>query len=155
MKYYTTYDSPIGILKIIEDGKNIIGIEFGDNQYDKTNTVLKSTPLLKEAALQLSEYFSGKRKKFTIPLFLEGTEFQIKVWNSLLKIPYGETRSYKDIAKEAGCPQGARAIGLANNRNHIPIIIPCHRVIGTNGSLTGYAGGLDIKRKLLEIENII
>nr|AGS51828.1 methylated-DNA--protein-cysteine methyltransferase [uncultured bacterium contig00066] len=112
----------------------------------------KETPLIKEAAKQLDEYFNRKRKKFDLPVILHGTEFQIKVWKALQKIPYGQTRSYGEIAALTGNPKASRAVGMANNRNPIPIIIPCHRVIGSNGSLTGYAGGLELKRQLLDLE---
>ncbi len=101
---------------------------------------------------QLEEYMAGTRTEFDLPLKPEGTEFQKKVWNALLLIPYGETKSYKGIAVLIDNPKGCRAVGMANNRNPIPIIIPCHRVIGANGSLIGYGGGLDIKVKLLELE---
>ena len=102
--------------------------------------------------VQVEEYLSGERRVFDLPLKPEGTEFQRKVWNALLTIPYGETKSYKDIAVQIENPKGCRAVGMANNRNPIPIIIPCHRVIGANGSMVGYGGGLDIKVKLLELE---
>ncbi|MDR3020476.1 MAG: methylated-DNA--[protein]-cysteine S-methyltransferase [Treponema sp.] len=112
----------------------------------------KETPLIKETAKQLDEYFSKKRKNFDIPLLLRGTKFQMKVWNTLKEIPYGETRSYKELAEMTGNPKASRAVGMANNRNPLPIIIPCHRIIGSDGSLTGYAGGLELKQKLLELE---
>lgn len=111
-----------------------------------------SSPLSDLGAAQLREYFEGERKVFDLPLKISGTPFQEMVWGELLKIPYGETRSYKDIATSIGNPKASRAVGMANNRNKIAIIIPCHRVIGANGSLTGYAGGLDIKEKLLLLE---
>lgn len=105
-----------------------------------------------EAALQLSQYFDGRRKKFDLKISYYGTEFQIKVWKALEKIPYGETCTYKDIAESVGIPKGCRAVGMANNRNPIVIVVPCHRVIGMNGSLTGYAGGLEMKEYLLDLE---
>jgi methylated-DNA-[protein]-cysteine S-methyltransferase len=101
------------------------------------------------------EYFEGKRLSFDLPLKMEGTEFQLKVWNELLQIPFGETRSYKEIAVAVGNPLGSRAIGNANNKNKISIIVPCHRVIGANGKLVGYEGGLDVKEKLLNLEKKI
>jgi methylated-DNA-[protein]-cysteine S-methyltransferase len=110
------------------------------------------TELLLKAADELREYFEGKRKSFDLPLSPQGTAFQKSVWNSLLQIPYGETRSYKQIAGAVGCPAGYRAVGGANNRNPIAIIIPCHRVIGANGSLVGYGGGLELKKYLLALE---
>jgi methylated-DNA-[protein]-cysteine S-methyltransferase len=112
----------------------------------------EETPLIKKTANQLDEYFNKKRKKFDIPEEPEGTDFQKKVWIALQNIPYGETRSYGEIAAVTGNPKASRAVGMANNRNPIPIIVPCHRVIGHNGSLTGYAGGLDLKKALLELE---
>jgi len=135
------------------------------------NTVLKYNPiseaiielnkfqdsqntLLTELFNELDEYFSGKRKKFDMPLLIEGTEFQKKVWAEVQKIPYGETRTYKEISIKIGKPNSARGVGRALNTNKIPIIIPCHRVIGTNGKLTGYAGGLEMKKKLLDLERM-
>ncbi|MBU3160256.1 methylated-DNA--[protein]-cysteine S-methyltransferase [Clostridium frigoris] len=115
-------------------------------------TNINETVLLKGANRQLQEYFSGKRKVFDLPLAPSGTEFQQKVWHALREIPYGKTNSYKDIAKNIGNIKAARAVGMANNKNPILIFIPCHRVIGSNGKLVGYAGGLDVKEKLLNIE---
>jgi methylated-DNA-[protein]-cysteine S-methyltransferase len=108
--------------------------------------------LLKKAATQFVEYFGGKRKAFDLPLTLQGTDFQISVWKALQSIPAGETRSYKDVAALIGNPKACRAVGMANNRNPIAIIVPCHRVIGADGSLTGYASGLPIKQQLLDLE---
>jgi methylated-DNA-[protein]-cysteine S-methyltransferase len=110
------------------------------------------TSLIKKAAKQLEEYFEGKRKIFNLPIAPQGTEFQLKIWQALKHIPYGETRSYGEIAFNAGNPKACRAVGMANNRNPIVILIPCHRVIGSNGSLTGFGGGLELKKKLLELE---
>lgn len=107
---------------------------------------------VEEAEGQLKEYFEGKRTAFSLPLLPEGTAFQQKVWKALETIPYGETRSYKEIAELAGCPQGFRAVGMANNRNPISIVIPCHRVIGADGGLVGYGGGLHLKKQLLDLE---
>lgn len=101
---------------------------------------------------EIEEYLTGKRQRFTVPLDLKGTPFQIRVWEELCRIPYGQTCSYAFIAQQIGCPQGCRAVGLANNRNPIPLVIPCHRVISQNGSLTGYRSGLDLKLKLLQLE---
>lgn len=108
--------------------------------------------ILSKAATELEEYFTGKRQIFDIPLEPVGTDFQKKVWQALLEIPYGETKSYKEIAIAAGSPKGCRAAGMANNRNPIAIIVPCHRVIGADGKLVGYAGGLDLKLELLNLE---
>jgi len=112
----------------------------------------KETPLIKKAARQFSEYFEGKRKSFKLPLNFSGTDFQMKVWKALQNIPYGKTVSYGEIAARTGNPKACRAVGMANNRNPIAIIVPCHRVIGHDGSLTGYAGGLKLKQHLLELE---
>jgi methylated-DNA-[protein]-cysteine S-methyltransferase len=108
--------------------------------------------LLKEAAEQLQNYFSGKLYKFSLPLAPEGTDFRLRVWETLISVPYGQTRSYKDIAQAIGNTKASRAVGLANNKNPIPIVIPCHRVIGSNGKLVGYRGGLQIKEYLLKLE---
>lgn len=108
--------------------------------------------LTDEAIKQLEEYIKGTRKQFNIPYTLIGTEFQVKVWNALKEIPYGETRTYKDIAIQIGNPKASRAVGMANNKNPITILVPCHRVIGANGKLVGYAGGLEMKEELLNIE---
>ena len=110
------------------------------------------TPLIKKAASQIEEYLNGKRRLFSLPLAPRGTEFQMAVWQALLTVPYGETRSYKEIAVLIGRPKAVRAVGMANHRNPISIIVPCHRVIGSNGDLTGYGGGLPLKRYLLELE---
>lgn len=117
--------------------------------------VQKETELIKRTKMQLEEYFAGKRKNFDLPLAAEGTDFQKKVWNALLEIPYGKTVSYGELAKKLGKPKAARAVGGACNKNPICIIVPCHRVIGANGNLTGYAFGLDFKRKLLQLEKAI
>ena len=142
--YYDTYAGRIGIAE--EDGA-ITHLIFSERDW-----TVEETDLIKETKRQLDEYFAGKRKEFDIPTRLEGTEFQKRVREELRKIPYGKTVTYKDIAEAVGCPKGCRAVGLANNRNPISIIYPCHRVIGSNGSLTGYGGGLDVKEKLLELE---
>ncbi|MDR0289516.1 MAG: methylated-DNA--[protein]-cysteine S-methyltransferase [Treponema sp.] len=110
------------------------------------------TPLIKKAAAQIEEYLAGKRQSFALPIALHGTEFQVAVWQELQKIPFGETRSYKEIAAAIGREKAVRAVGMANNRNPIVIIVPCHRVIGHDGSLTGYGGGLPLKRHLLDLE---
>ena len=147
---YFCYDTEIGRIKISEKDEKIIGLVFSD--YKKEDEIEKETELIKKAYTQLEEYLSGKRTEFDIEIEMIGTEFQKKVWKELLNIPYGETRSYKDIAIAIGNGKACRAVGNANNKNPIAIIVPCHRVIGSNGSMTGYAGGLDIKEKLLKIE---
>jgi methylated-DNA-[protein]-cysteine S-methyltransferase len=137
-----------------EEGGAIAKVFFGHNPpagYTKGYTKTE-TPLIKKAAAQIDEYLAGKRKEFSLPLALHGTEFQKAVWQALQGIPYGETRSYKEIAAAVGRPKAVRAVGMANNRNPIVIIVPCHRVIGHDGSLTGYGGGLPLKQRLLELE---
>ncbi len=145
---FIKFKAPAFDLFIADDGQAITAVEFKEPQ----NAQFKQTPLNLKAVKQLAEYFEGKRKAFDLPLNPKGTGFQKKVWACLLKIPYGKTASYKDIAIAAQCPKGFRAVGMANNRNPIAVIIPCHRVVGADGSLTGYGGGLDIKTKLLELE---
>ena len=147
---YFCYDTEIGRIKISEKDEKIIGLVFSD--YKKEDEIEKETDAIRKTYLQLKEYLSGKRKNFDIEIEMIGTEFQKKVWKELLNIPYGETRSYKDIAIAIGNGKACRAVGNANNKNPIAIIVPCHRVVGSNGSMTGYAGGLDIKEKLLKIE---
>ena len=146
------YDTLIGRIGIAENGKAITNLYF-ENSIKVKHHVVEETALLKKANLELKEYFKGNRKSFDLPLDPEGTEFQKKVWKALEQIPYGETCSYKEIAVCIGNEKASRAVGMANNRNPIPIFIPCHRVIGSNGELVGYGGGLDLKEKLLEIEN--
>lgn len=152
MKYWEVYESKIGPLTILCDDEALLGIDFGT--VEPKNAVRDRSELIGRTEGQLEEYMAGTRTEFDLPLKPEGTEFQKKVWNALLLIPYGETKSYKDIAVLIDNPKGCRAVGMANNRNPIPIIIPCHRVIGANGSLIGYGGGLDIKVKLLELERL-
>lgn len=145
------YFSPIGKLGINADEKGIRKIDFLEENVIVENCDGENIFIM-EVKKQLDEYFQGKREIFDIPLAPEGTPFQLKVWESLKNIPYGETRSYKDIAIQIDNPKGYRAVGMANNKNPIPIIIPCHRVVGANGKLVGYAGGLDKKTFLLELE---
>lgn len=124
-------------------------------RYVSAEFTIESSPVLEEAQRQLDEYFAGKRKTFDIPLHITGSDFQRKIWNILIDIPYGEIKSYKDIAVGFGDSKAVRAVAQAIGANGISIFIPCHRVVGSNGSLTGYAGGLDAKRMLLEIEGIL
>lgn len=145
------YNTNIGNIEITEEEGAIIGINFNTD----TDIQKQETDLIRKTYLQISEYLEGKRKEFDIPLKMYGTEFQKKVWKELLRIPYGETRSYKQIAENIGNPKACRAVGMANHNNPIAIIVPCHRVIGTNNKLIGYAGGVDIKQKLLNIEKTI
>ena len=147
---YFCYDTEIGTIKISETEGKIIGLVFSDSK--KENEIERETDSIIKTYMQLKEYLSGKRKSFDIEIEMMGTEFQKKVWKELLNIPYGETRSYKDIATVIGNEKACRAVGNANNKNPIAIIVPCHRVVGSNGGMTGYAGGIDIKEKLLKIE---
>lgn len=151
-KYCYVYKTQIGEV-IIEQEDNAISkiVTTRNNTVDK-QCDFKETELIKKAYTQLMEYFEGIRRKFDLPLVVHGTEFQKKVWEELMKIQYGKTCSYLDIAKAIHCPKGARAVGMANNKNNIIIVIPCHRVIGTNGKLVGYGEGLDVKKYLLELE---
>lgn len=112
----------------------------------------RTPPLLTQATRELREYFAGRRRVFTFPISMQGTPFQQEVWRALQSIPYGQTRTYRQIAAQIGHPKAARAVGMANHRNPLPIVIPCHRVIGADGTLTGYAGGLDTKKLLLRLE---
>lgn len=147
------YETELGTIGIAEDGTAITRVAFGRWTPGKDETE-GETPLLAKAAAQLREYLSGKRRAFELPLAAQGTEFQRRVWQALTQIPYGETRSYKDIAVRVGNPKGSRAIGMANHCNPIAIIVPCHRVIGAKGAMVGYASGVDIKQRLLELESL-
>jgi methylated-DNA-[protein]-cysteine S-methyltransferase len=152
---YTTIESPVGPLLLAGEVDGLRLVHFASGRRPKplrSNWVENETPF-REVKHQLQQYFAGKRKDFELPLVLEGTEFQLLVWRNLQKIPYGETVSYGQLARRIGSPDAARAVGLANGSNPIPIIIPCHRVIGSNGDLTGFGGGLPIKKKLLELES--
>ena len=151
MKNIFFYDTKIGKLAIIDNGTEITNIETAEDEYDGDYNICE-TKLIKNASEQLYEYFEGKRREFNLPLKLSGTDFQNKVWKALCEIPYGETRSYKQIAERVENPGGSRAVGGANNKNPIMIVVPCHRVVGSNGNLVGYASGLHIKEVLLSIE---
>ena len=152
MKYVWRYTFPKVNLGICEENGFITNIFFeGDT---RNNTACEEeTALIKRAADQLDEYFAGKRDCFDFPILPAGTAFQKRVWDAVSAIPYGETRTYKEIAGQAGNSKASRAAGMANNRNPIVIVIPCHRVIGHNGSLVGYGGGLELKEYLLGLEN--
>ena len=145
---FAVYNTKIGKLKIEYENDVLTGIAYTENEKEQG---IRSE-LSDKTVLQLEEYFDGRRKEFDIPIKLRGTEFQKKVWKELLKIPYGETVSYKDIAIKIGNPKACRAVGMANHNNPILIIVPCHRVINENKKLGGYTLGLDLKRKLLELE---
>ena len=165
--FSTTLDSMAGPLFLAASSKGLVALEFDarlpgqqtirpnprDLRSEKNGFAFDESPGAMQAYVrQLEEYFAGKRRVFDCPLDLRGTDFQISCWNALLAIPYGETRSYADIARAVGKPNAFRAVGMANNRNPIAIVVPCHRVIASDGGLCGYGGGLDVKKKLLELE---
>lgn len=153
---YKTMKSPVGELKLVASDKGLAAIlwENDDPNRVRLGTPQKDNnhPVLLETEKQLKDYFAGNLKKFSLKLDFKGTDFQKKVWKALLTIPFGETRSYADIAEQVGSPKAVRAVGAANGKNPISIIAPCHRVIGKNGKLTGFAGGLENKSCLLELE---
>ena len=168
--YYELLSSTVGPLFLAASERGLVALEF-DKRLPGQQTIRPNPRDLraesqelrfKEAAgklrpytRELEEYFTGTRREFSLPLDLRGTEFQLACWRALQKIPYGETRTYADIARAVGCPQGFRAVGMANNRNPIAIVVPCHRVIASNGTLCGYGGGLDVKKKLLQLEGAL
>ena len=151
MKYYYTYSTILGDVIIAEEDGFITNVNIRQNI--QGDYIEKETGLICEAYKQMDEYLKGERKEFNLPLKAEGTKFQMSVWEALTHIPYGETRSYKDIAAAINNEKAVRAVGNANNKYPIPIFIPCHRVIGADGKLVGFGCGLDIKEKLLDIEN--
>ena len=153
--YYSRLDSPAGPLALAVSNRGLVLLEFDRGSFPpaRLKANWEESPSATEPYVrQLRQYFSGERRDFTFPLDLRGTPFQVQCWRALLHIPYGETRTYADIARAVGRPKGFRAVGLANNRNPIAIVVPCHRVIASDGTLCGYGGGLDIKRKLLDLE---
>ena len=150
MTYHYTFDTILGSVTFVEENGALVVITT--RHYQTTESVCLETYLIKVAHSQLTEYLSGKRKEFDLPLLLKGTPFQKQVWEALLNIPFGETRSYKQIAEAIGNPKAVRAVGMANNKNPLLIVVPCHRVIGANGKLVGYAVGLDKKEFLLKLE---
>jgi len=148
---FTIFSTPIGHVKIEYVKEKITYIKKVD--YTKSMDMGEMTPLTQNVKRQLEEYFACNRKTFNFPYELAGTQFQESVWEALCEIPYGETRTYKEIAARIGNPKASRAVGMANNKNPIAIVIPCHRVIGTNGNLVGYAGGMEMKKYLLNLES--
>ena len=148
--------SPVGRLKLVASDRGLAAILWATDRPHRVRLTIDAEdarhPVLAEAERQLAEYFAGRRTRFTLKLDFAGTSFQQKVWNALLTIPFGETRSYAQIAKQIGSPAATRAVGAANGRNPIAIVAPCHRVIGSGGKLTGFAGGLDAKAYLLALE---
>lgn len=151
---YTTLESPIGELLLLGDGRTLHGLymQQGRRPIAVGPAWERSADAFADVQTRLHEYFAGERTTFDLPLTLDGTAFECRVWRALGEIPYGETISYGELARRIGQPSAARAVGLANGRNPIAVIVPCHRVIGANGTLTGYGGGLERKRILLELE---
>lgn len=149
--YFYCYETIIGSITLAEENNKIIALNL-NSTISPQGGLQQETPLLQKAHKQLAEYLNGTRSSFELPLAPRGTPFQQQVWQALQAISYGTTATYKEIALAVGNPKGCRAVGMANNKNPIGIIIPCHRVIGSNGKLTGYAGGLDTKQKLLDLE---
>lgn len=149
-------DSPVGRLTLVASEQGLVAIlwEKDNPRRVPLGEVVESDdhPVLLETERQLQEYFAGRLREFALPLHFRGTEFQRRVWSALLTIPYGQTRSYAQIAQQIGCPAAVRAVGAANGRNPLSIIAPCHRVVGSNGKLTGFAGGLEAKARLLSLE---
>ena len=148
MVYRFSYETVLGVVTFVEEGGALLAV----TTHRSYEGVEQETALIKEAYQQLSEYLKGERKEFDLPLNPKGTDFQKRVWRALCDIPYGETRSYKQIAKAVGNSKAVRAVGMANNRNPITIVVPCHRVIGADGKLVGYGGGLEMKEFLLRLE---
>jgi len=153
---YKEINSPVGKLTLIASAGALIGVLWDRGRCHRSTLVAPNLepehPVLAEAERQLSEYFAGTRRQFDLPLDPRGTEFQKKVWLALRKIPFGKTQSYAEIAKSIGAPRASRAVGAANGKNPLPIVVPCHRVIGANGALTGFGGGLENKARLLALE---
>jgi methylated-DNA-[protein]-cysteine S-methyltransferase len=153
---YMWVESPVGPLRLVGGNAGLAGILWEKQDPADSGFVLDHEhdrhPVLRQAARELREYFAGERREFSVPLDFTGTAFQNKVWRALRSIPFGETRSYGELAAEIGAPKASRAVGAANGRNPIPIILPCHRVIGSSGSLTGFGGGLPMKKQLLAHE---
>ena len=153
--YATIIDSPLGELTLLSDGDRLVGLYLPMHKGappDTSSWQWDAGPF-REAVAQLAQYFAGDRQDFDLPLGATGTPFQQQVWSALTTIPYGATATYRDIAVAIGSPKAVRAVGLANGRNPISIVVPCHRVVGTNGSLTGYGGGLAAKQHLLDLES--
>jgi methylated-DNA-[protein]-cysteine S-methyltransferase len=153
---YKTIESPVGELKLVASDKGLVAILWENDSPHRVRlseqVANEKHPVLVETERQLDEYFAGKRKAFSVPLDMRGTRFQQDVWAALLAIPFGETRSYGQLAKQLGNPRASRAVGAANGKNPVSIIVPCHRVIGSSGKLTGFAGGLGTKAHLLNLE---
>ena len=156
MKYFDYYESPLGRMMLVANDDGLTGVYFiGQKHYLRPESGWRKDPVnkaLRKAKKELAEYFAGKRKRFDLPLAPEGTAFQRSVWKAIAGVGFGKTITYAELARRAGYPKGARAAGAATGRNPIGIIVPCHRIMGSDGSLTGYAGGLEKKRVLLALE---
>jgi methylated-DNA-[protein]-cysteine S-methyltransferase len=155
--FYKEIESPVGKLKLVASSNALVAVLWKRERPNRvkldTMTLAPQHPILLETERQLAEYFSGERIQFDLPLQPDGSEFQKKVWQALREIPFGQTRSYLDLAKALGSSKAARAVGAANGKNPLSIIVPCHRVVGADGSLTGFAGGVETKAALLALEN--
>lgn len=147
---HTVIESPLGPLLAVAEGAELVSLHFADRAAEPDGE--RDDGSFGETERQLREYFAGRRQRFDLPLAPRGSEFQLRVWKALEQIPYGRTRTYGDLARELGCPGAAQAVGAANGRNPLAVVVPCHRVIGSDGALTGYAGGLERKRRLLDLE---
>ena len=154
MYTYDYCDTPLGRMLLVANEKGLCGLHFVGQKYfpEKGKDWTHDKKVLEKAKREVTEYFAGKRKSFAIPLAPEGTPFQRAIWREIAKVPFGETITYAELARRAGFPNCARAAGAATGRNPVGVIVPCHRIVGTNGSLTGYAGGLDKKKALLALE---
>jgi methylated-DNA-[protein]-cysteine S-methyltransferase len=159
MTRYARFDSPLGPVIAIADDEGIRHVDFVGAKYERPVAEDwvedPEAPALRACGAQLAEYFSGKRTGFDLPLAPRGSDFQQRVWREIARVPFGETISYAELARRAGAPGQARAAGAATGRNPVGVVIPCHRIVGSDGSLTGYAGGLDRKRGLLELEGVL
>lgn len=155
---HTKVDSPVGRLTVVASDAGLVAILWENDRPGRVRLDLgaadPSHPVVRDTVRQLTEYFAGRRTRFELPLDVTGTDFQRQVWNALLTIPFGETRSYRQIAAQIGNPDAVRAVGAANGRNPVSIVAPCHRVIGASGALTGFAGGLETKARLLALEGV-
>ena len=153
---YKTIDSPVGRLKLVASGEGLVAVLWENDKPNRVRlgamTADQRHPILLDTERQLKQYFAGERKTFSVALDMRGTSFQKNVWEALLAIPFGETRSYGQLAKQLGNARAMRAVGAANGRNPVSIIVPCHRVIGSSGKLIGFAGGLETKARLLSLE---
>lgn len=156
MEFMTTFESPVGKLVLVSDGASLTGILFdvrpGRPRRPRASVTDDAAPPFPQARRELAEYFAGRRREFQVPIAPRGTPFQLRVWEALRRIPHGATATYRDVARAVGTPAAVRAVGAANARNPLPIIVPCHRVIRSDGTLGGYGGGLARKRDLLSLE---